>query len=114
MVESNDLQGCIKLYNELSEILGGVGLEFHKWVSNSNEFLKALNRQNMVEHYSLGKDETIKSLGLLWKPTSDNFHFKYTRLPQHRNYTKRILLSESSKVFDPKITMAFATHQERV
>ena len=42
----------------------------------------------------------VKTLGISWKPVSDSFVFSI-ELPEVRQLTKRALLSDSSKVFDP-------------
>lgn len=44
--------------------------------------------------------DPVKSLGLGWMPTKDDFHFKI-KLNRGRKYTKRTLLSDLNRVFDP-------------
>ena len=47
---------------------------------------------------------TIKTLGIVWNPTSDAFQFKVAHLQedlQLKNLTKREMLSDMAKIFDP-------------
>lgn len=43
----------------------------------------------------------VKSLGLCWKPLFDEFRFNITHTPLRSKSTKRTLLSDLNKVFDP-------------
>ena len=40
-------------------------------------------------------------MGLCWKPIADEFHFQITDVPENCKLTKRTLLSQLNKIFDP-------------
>lgn len=46
-------------------------------------------------------DDIIKSLGLCWRPTHDEFMFQVVPIPKRAQATKRKLLSDLNKIFDP-------------
>lgn len=46
-------------------------------------------------------DDTIKALGILWNPVPDLFHFKVNFQQTQEKQTKRKILSDASKLFDP-------------
>lgn len=81
--------------------MGGFNLQ--KWSSNSNELLESIpqcDREIKTIHL-MDFDDTIKSLGILWNPCTDQFTFQSTLDPAIIATTKRTILSEMSKLFDP-------------
>lgn len=47
-------------------------------------------------------NKVVKTLGIYWNNTSDMFKYKVASLPkENQSYTKRQILSESAKLFDP-------------
>lgn len=49
----------------------------------------------------IGEDDIIKSLGLSWKPVADEFRFEVGLIPTKGKMTKRMLLSDLNRIFDP-------------
>ena len=92
-----------KLRNELWEKFLGGGFPLPKWSSSSVEVLKdlpphLLETKDVLE---LNKeDKSIKALGVLWYPSGDVFCFRYNGSFETGS-TKRKLLSEIAKIFDP-------------
>lgn len=50
---------------------------------------------------SINDEETISSLGLVWQPSLDCFKFIFKPWSQPLQLTKRTLLSDINRVFDP-------------
>lgn len=48
---------------------------------------------------SLDEDSYIKVLGMIWQPVNDVFSYRVQRL--HDRVTKRVILSEIARIFDP-------------
>ncbi|KAL7299070.1 hypothetical protein TKK_0008162 [Trichogramma kaykai] len=46
-------------------------------------------------------DESVSTLGVRWQPRSDSFHFAASLSPVKESYTKRGVLSETARLFDP-------------
>lgn len=88
-----------------SEIIGLFNLgKFHlrKWASNDLRVLADLPPEDcLLDAISFDEMEplTLKVLGLKWDPRSDAFLFDVA--PSNRPCTKRTILSEVAKVFDP-------------
>ncbi|XP_058456467.1 uncharacterized protein LOC131433877 [Malaya genurostris] len=63
---------------QLKELLSSGGFSIHKWSSNSLEVIENVpenEREKSIEIESVSANDIIKTLGLLWNPTSDEFLF---------------------------------------
>ncbi|KAF0745786.1 Uncharacterized protein FWK35_00034883, partial [Aphis craccivora] len=103
MTGSDSEEECLKLQQDVTNILNSAKLPLRKWCSNSGSILEKIEKVNNDPLFvlNLGDDETIKSLGLSWKPYVDEFRFYVTRSMDVNKVTKRTLLSDLNKVFDP-------------
>jgi hypothetical protein len=89
------------LYTELMTLLPKRGFNLRKWKSNSTTFLNCVEAEQTTVDLKIDENsETLKVLGLSWNSSKDYFSFDVT-LPENSNSTKRQILSESSRVFDP-------------
>lgn len=89
------------------------GLNLRKWKSNSIEFLEQIDptiQSNSVEHTF---ESPCKTLGVLWHPDQDYFHFKL-QINENSTLTKRIILSETAKIFDPLGWLAPCTIKAKI
>lgn len=95
-----NIDDAISLQRELTQLLHTGGFELHKWTSNKPQVLSHLSHSLVnPAARSLDSDDTTKVLGLLWVPSSDMFTYNVT--PMDRSCTKRYILSELARVFDP-------------
>lgn len=97
-------EGCVKLQQEISTILDAAKLPLRKWCSNSQYVRQQIGKCSDDPLFSLEIDnnDTVKSLGLCWKPVADEFRFSITPSIYIRpKLTKRMLLSDLNRVFDP-------------
>lgn len=103
MSGSESEEGCLTLHQQISSILESAGLPLRKWCSNSAAVRKKIAEENEDPLFALeiDKEDSVKSLGLIWKPIADEFNFKVTPNPIHVQLTKRMLLSDLNRVFDP-------------
>lgn len=53
-----------------------------------------------MNEVSLNGEQGIKALGVSWNPQSNTIRFK-VKLKQEKPYTKRVILSNISRLFDP-------------
>jgi len=100
---SDNVTSAISTCKEIVAVLHSHGFHLRKWNSNSPEFLAAFR-----EHCSNDSDLEITSdlnqnskvLGLFWNSHSDTFTFKAS-LALTPPLTKRQILQESARIFDP-------------
>lgn len=87
--------------NQLRQILKRGGFELRKWTSNRSELLSDLSPSH-IQNQSINFDSEsniIKILGMQWLPNSDIFTFRVETI--HRKYTKRHVLSDIARIYDP-------------
>ncbi|XP_058449348.1 uncharacterized protein LOC131429304 [Malaya genurostris] len=93
-----------ELCNQLISLLQSAGFKLHKWASNSGAILGNIpaelrdNRNTMELNLS---SPAVKTLGLLWQPDEDVFRFKVPMWTEDSAITKRLVLSEAARLFDP-------------
>ncbi|XP_014215484.1 uncharacterized protein LOC106644478 [Copidosoma floridanum] len=87
---------------ELESILSSAGMELDKWASNSCTLLSRLSPKTLpsVELPSYA-DALASVLGMLWAPASDTMLFKVTALESQGLVTKRQILSNVARLYDP-------------
>ncbi|XP_025405599.1 uncharacterized protein LOC112679881 [Sipha flava] len=94
---------CCQLQKDISMIMDSARLPLRKWCSNF-EFV----RQKLSEHgesplfaLEIGDQDLVKLLGLQWQPVADEFQFKIMPREKKGHLTKRIILAELNRIFDP-------------
>ncbi|XP_063394006.1 uncharacterized protein LOC134679092 [Cydia fagiglandana] len=101
---ADSVEQARSLQAELTKIMSSGGFHLRKWTSNSSEFLESLPSSDLYsedfKHFEEMTDISLKILGLLWQPQSDSFRFRVASTPNGR-CTKRTILSEIARIFDP-------------
>ncbi|GFU85414.1 integrase catalytic domain-containing protein [Trichonephila clavipes] len=94
---------AISICKDIAHVLSTRGFHLRKWNSNSSEFLAQFSEHSShdarVEFYK-DSNESSKVLGLFWNSSNYTFGFQPS-LELTPPLTKRRILSESSKIFDP-------------
>ncbi|XP_021964268.1 uncharacterized protein LOC110859615 [Folsomia candida] len=97
-------ENAVKLQHEIIELLKRCGMSIRKFTSNSEKALMSIP-EDLGETKSLtfDKDATVKTLGIYWNPAQDCFGFRADIFGNVKvgSLTKRVILSEISKLFDP-------------
>ena len=97
---TDTIDGAIRLRNELIEITNSGCFPLRKWSSNKREVISDLGEGTREYIDFLQEDsESIRTLGMIWHPNSDNFRFVFTF--NEKNATKRNIISDIAKIFDP-------------
>ncbi|GBM78654.1 hypothetical protein AVEN_267694-1, partial [Araneus ventricosus] len=98
---SNNLEETKALQHQLIQLLKKGGMELHKWVSNHPELLY----DNKYLDYVFPSDSnSVKTLGMQWRPTLDIFTFQVT-VKLKDNFSKREVLSNIARLFDPLVPL---------
>ncbi|XP_049879678.1 uncharacterized protein LOC126376395 [Pectinophora gossypiella] len=102
------LTGCetheqaVEIYEQMNELMKAGGFELQKWCSNSDELLEHIKTESQKSSQSvLIKSKDMKVLGITWNKICDNFGYTL-QLPKLRDtVTKRGVLSDIAKLYDP-------------
>ncbi|KAJ8708891.1 hypothetical protein PYW08_010273 [Mythimna loreyi] len=98
------LSAAQQLQQDLMDLLKLGGFNLRKWTSNDSRLLKQEDQDYYTqESKSFKQSGLTKTLGLQWNPTKDNFTFVSKIEPSKTNtiISKRTILSDMSKIFDP-------------
>ncbi|XP_065075161.1 uncharacterized protein LOC135698941 [Ochlerotatus camptorhynchus] len=94
---AQNVEHARKLKEKVVEILESAGFHLRKWTTNCSELLQEAPEDDQTP---------VKALGIQWLPKEDTFSFKVSLNPNSVN-TKRQLLSDSCKLFDPNFAAWF-------
>ncbi|XP_055907234.1 uncharacterized protein LOC129942362 [Eupeodes corollae] len=98
---SDTIDDLISLRIELVELLKSAGFNLHKWTTNCWPLLISLPEdQRELSPVDFEESNSVKVLGLQWCPSRDIFSYK-VKLNLVNSCTKRHILSDASKIFDP-------------
>uniref|UniRef100_A0A2S2PTX9 Integrase catalytic domain-containing protein n=1 Tax=Schizaphis graminum TaxID=13262 RepID=A0A2S2PTX9_SCHGA len=99
---ASTLSEALNLRNELITCLSNNGFELSKWTANHADLLKNIPVPNKKALYSLNMEtEAIKTLGLYWESNLDCFIYKVSLPIAEHKITKRGVLSNIARLFDP-------------
>jgi len=103
MSGENSVERAIHLQKQISQLVKAGGMEICKWSSNDPAVMASIpeHLRETKSSLSLDTDHAVKALGVLWNTTTDHFTFAVNTGHQSFSLTKRILLSELARVFDP-------------
>ncbi|XP_055523061.1 uncharacterized protein LOC129717231 [Wyeomyia smithii] len=101
---TDDLEEAKALAAEIIQLMNSAGFTLRKWNSNSAELLSTIPQILRDDRATLELDSStspIKTLGLIWQPASDNFLFVFPQWNPDPTITKRVVLSDTARIFDP-------------
>lgn len=95
-----DPELVVIMYHQIKELLSRGQMNIRKFQSNSAEVLNHIPVEERGTFLQIGANDVIKTLGLNWIPDSDTFTYYYDS-QSNEKVTKRTVLSEISRLFDP-------------
>lgn len=101
---ADSLSEAFQLHTQLCSLLNKGKFNLRKWTTNSKELLALIpleSRENS-DIFELNQPNTVKALGLEWNTVDDCFSFKINFENTSSVVTKRSLLSDSAKLYDPQ------------
>lgn len=99
---SHSLETALKLQENLINLMKSGGFNLRKWNSNYPELSQDPQKQDQG-NYNFKLTESTKTLGLHWNPNQDKIIFQSNINNKKTEDTKRSLLSDISKLFDPGV-----------
>ncbi|XP_055686819.1 uncharacterized protein LOC129792077 [Lutzomyia longipalpis] len=101
MSGQDSVADATELCAQIHSLMKQGGFELTKWVSNNPEVIQQFppEEHELEPCLGLSPDDTVKALGLKWNTKLDTFAFD--AIPYTDKLTKRTMLSEISKIYDP-------------
>lgn len=96
---SDILVTALEMQNQLTNLLKEAGFKLRKWCANHRQLLKDIPQEDQEVNLDF-ENASIKALGLVWSPSSDQFCLK-TSLQPITNFTKRSVISDVARIYDP-------------
>ncbi|XP_029163786.1 uncharacterized protein LOC114935214 [Nylanderia fulva] len=98
---SNTLNDAIALQTEIRNLCLAGGFPLKKWAANDERILTGVPSDHLLQQLPPAwEGESHSTLGLRWHPQHDQFSFVFH--PHAAiNHTKRTVLSETARLFDP-------------
>lgn len=88
-----------EIFRQTQSLLRTGGFHLRKLMSNSSELLSLFDAADVREVMEIGDKTVTNALGLHWSPSQDRFLFRAQS--QKGKLTKRSILSETARQFDP-------------
>ncbi|XP_059050188.1 uncharacterized protein LOC131845171 [Achroia grisella] len=115
MTGGETVQECLQIYHEMNELLMKAGFKLQKWNSNKDEIMEVIqndkeregrekeisNTDTKIENIEIKTDNTINILGLTWNRNRDEFQYSVKLPPLSAPVTKRKILSDVARLYDP-------------
>ncbi|XP_062538569.1 uncharacterized protein LOC134206852 [Armigeres subalbatus] len=104
---TDDVDSAIELRNQMDNMMSSCGFRLRKWACNRAEVLQDVSEDNLAIPSACGinldRDPSVKTLGLIWLPSTDEFMLKLnvTQTDPGEQLTKRNVLSKIASIFDP-------------
>ncbi|XP_051864344.1 uncharacterized protein LOC127566357 [Drosophila albomicans] len=94
---------AIRTITEVCAALDSAGFPLRKWTSNHKSVLKDIPKDHLLreDFLELEDSSTAKTLGIRWQAHDDEFFFMPPEVAHQDSYTKREVLSQIAKLFDP-------------
>ncbi|XP_066597121.1 uncharacterized protein [Prorops nasuta] len=100
----DDLSDAILKRDQLVAILQTAGIDLDKWAANTSELLPSGNLTDYDSNVDklIIPDQAVKTLGLIWHPSTDRFSFNVQiDTVWNQDTSKRVVLSNLARLFDP-------------
>ncbi|XP_024890294.1 uncharacterized protein LOC112466438 [Temnothorax curvispinosus] len=94
------IEDALEIRDQTIQLLREASFELSKWGSNCPELLSGVSPRG-DKIVSFQTDSDVRILGILWDQDGDFFRFSYQPSLVSGPVTKRLILSEVSRLFDP-------------
>ena len=98
---ANTLREAILLRDELIALLEKGCFPLRKWASNDLSLVPESSGGSINTHMSLDPNSVVKTLGIQWNTRRDSIFYKVDMSSFSNVVTKRSILSQVAKLFDP-------------
>ncbi|XP_053691567.1 uncharacterized protein LOC128740080 [Sabethes cyaneus] len=102
---ADTIEKAVTIRQQIDAMFSSAGMKLRKWASNEAAALEGVSEADLAFQSSvhLNKDQSIKTLGLHWEPSTDKLKYviREEQLDIPTAVIKRATLSRIAKLFDP-------------
>ncbi|XP_046145779.1 uncharacterized protein LOC123989147 [Osmia bicornis bicornis] len=98
---ANSLEEILTIRDEIIELLKRGGFNIRQWASNHNHALDNINKKILGTDCVIDNSTVVKTLGLGWNAQEDKLVYSVKSPEAPVKLTKRNILSEIARIFDP-------------
>ncbi|XP_015514777.2 uncharacterized protein LOC107220623 [Neodiprion lecontei] len=98
---ANSLTEILQLRDEIIQLVRKGGFELRQWASNHQHALDNLDERTLDLDGAINNNPISKTLGIAWNSLTDSFIYTVSPIDASRKITKRTILSDIAKIFDP-------------
>jgi len=98
---ANSINEARSIRNELTALLERGGFNLRQWASNDERLIDDLPARALHTGVVLDADRSLKTLGITWSVHDDQIRYTTHPIKIVEKLTKRNILSEIAKIFDP-------------
>ncbi|XP_046145616.1 uncharacterized protein LOC123988902 [Osmia bicornis bicornis] len=98
---ADSISELVEVAQQLIALCNAGGFPLAKWHATHPDLLRAVSSSTQSSAPISFDDCTTKLLGIQWMPQTDNFGFSSTITDQPSKCSKRLVLSEVARIFDP-------------
>ncbi|XP_075157775.1 uncharacterized protein LOC142231042 [Haematobia irritans] len=99
MSGSDSLVAAKEMQSQLTALLNEAGFKLRKWCANHRQLLQDIPQDDQEVNLDF-ENASIKALGLIWSPASDQFCLRANLQPVSV-ITKRSVISDVARIYDP-------------
>lgn len=99
---ANEISSALETQRQITSLLQEAGFKLRKWCANHPRLLAGIpsEDQEIDLDFDNGSNQTIKTLGLIWLPKTDELCGRAT-ITETNKITKRSVSSDVARIFDP-------------
>ena len=90
-----------EICRQIVGILQSACMNMRQWASNDLQILKNIQETDFDKKFCFDQNSALKTLGVYWKAKDDEFIYEVQKISLDGQITKRKVLSEIAKLFDP-------------
>jgi len=98
---ANSVDEARAIRNEIIELLKLGGFAIRQWASNDERLTSDLEATALHTYYTIGKEQHLTTLGVTWQALEDKIRYDVRKIKSTDKITKRNILSEIAKIYDP-------------
>ncbi|XP_018378079.1 PREDICTED: uncharacterized protein LOC108770842 [Trachymyrmex cornetzi] len=101
LIGAETIEEARAVRDEIIELLARGGFVIRQWASNNECVINDLASNSLHANFTLNADRALKILGIVWNARDDTICYSANSIKGSNRVTKRSILSEIAKIFDP-------------